>query len=88
MSSDKMTWLADQIFTAYPEVMGLKFHTLDCRCIYYQRVLSDGELDPQVGIHRDPAYGLCEQCLALPESWSDRVIDHLLVFNTSLQVDA
>ena len=41
--SDKVTWLANQIFTAFPEeVTGLKFYVLDCGCIYDQRVFPDG----------------------------------------------
>ena len=64
MQFDKVIWLAGQIFKVFPqEVTGLKFYTLGCGCIYYQRVLGDGDLDPQVGIYRDadavPARPVC-----------------------------
>ena len=53
-NSDKPTWLANQILSAFPqEVTGLKFFTLDCGCIYYPRVFRDGDLDPHAGIYRD-----------------------------------
>jgi hypothetical protein len=49
--SDKLTWLANKIFEAFPqEITGLKLYTLDCGCIYYQKVHRDGGLDPQIGI--------------------------------------
>lgn len=42
VNSDKIIWLANQIFTAFPkEITGLKFCILDCCCIYYQRVFRD-----------------------------------------------
>ena len=45
--SDKLTWLANQIFMAFSkEVTGLKLYVLDCGCIYYQRAFGDGNLDP------------------------------------------
>ena len=45
--SDKLTWLANQIFTAFPkEVTGLQFYILDCGCISYQSGFRDGNLDP------------------------------------------
>ena len=62
--SDKLTWLANQIFTAFPqEVTGLKFYMLDCGCIHYQRVFEDGSLDPKIGIYRDAVDGPCEVCV-------------------------
>ena len=61
--SDKITWLANQIFTAFPQdVAGLKFYILNCGCIYYQRVYKDGDLDTQIGICRDADRGPCEIC--------------------------
>jgi hypothetical protein len=49
--SDKITWLANEIFKAFPRgISGLKFYILDCGCIYYQRVYRNADLDPQIGI--------------------------------------
>ena len=73
--SDKLTWLANQIFTAFPrEVTALRFYTLDCGCIHYQRVYSDGDLDSQIGIYRDAEHGGCEICLAQTKAWGNRVV--------------
>jgi len=50
-TSDKLTWLANGIFTSFPqEVTGLMFYALDCGCIYYQRVFRDGNSNPKYGI--------------------------------------
>jgi len=67
---DKLTWLANEIFTAFPqEVSGLKFYFLDCGCIYYQRIFIDDSLDPQIGIYRDAENGPCEVCMVQDEGW-------------------
>lgn len=59
--SDKITWLANKIFKAFPgEVSGLRFYILDCVCIYNQRVFRDGDLGSQIGIYRDVGDGPCE----------------------------
>jgi hypothetical protein len=79
--SDKVTWLAKEIFSAFPsEVSGLKFYLLDCQCIYYQRVLPDGVLDPEVGIYRDPGYGPCDACICQPQQWKARVEDEVVIY--------
>ncbi len=81
MEDDKLTWLANQIFTAFPqEVAGLKLYTLDCGCIYYQRVFRNGKLDPQMGIYRDGENGACEVCMAFEETWKERVVDETVVY--------
>jgi len=68
--NDKITWLAKEIFTTFPqEVTGLKFYALDCGCIYYQRVFEDDSLDPQIGISRDAENGHCEVCMVQDEGW-------------------
>ena len=59
--SDKLTWLANQIFTAFPQgCTGLRFYILNCGCIYYKRLFRDGEFDSQRGIYRDADNGSCE----------------------------
>ena len=86
--SDKLTWLANQIFSAFPqECTGLKLYYLDCRCIYYQRVFRDGELDPQIGIYRNADNGPCEVCMYLDKDWEDRVIDESVVYSNIFQVE-
>lgn len=72
MDSDKTYWLANQIFTAFPqEITGLKFYILDCGCIYYQSVFPDGGLEPQTGIYRDAEDGACEVCIVQHEKWKE-----------------
>ena len=86
--SEKITWLANQIFAAFSqEVIGLKFHTLDCGCVYYQRVFKHGSLDPQVGIYRDADNRACEVCMHLDEGWRDRVMEEVVVYNSKLQIE-
>jgi len=74
------------IFTAFPQdVTGLKFHTLDCGCIYYQRVYRDGDLDPRVKIYRDADQGPCEICMVQGEGWKERVVDEAMICNGEFQ---
>jgi len=83
--SDKVVWLANQIFTAFPQkAAGLKFYILDCGCIYYQRVFRDGDLDSQIGIYRDAEYGPCEVCIVQEEGWKDRVINEAVIYNSEV----
>jgi len=80
--------LANQIFTAFTEeVTGLKFYLLNCSCIYYQRVLPDGSLDPKTGIYRDARDAPCEVCLRQDENWSDRVLDETIVYNSKFGLE-
>ena len=86
--SEKLAWLADQIFSSFPKgVTGLKFYVMDCACIYYQPASRDGEFDPQVGIYRDAEDGPCEVCIRLDEDWGDRVVDEAIVYNTKFQAE-
>ena len=88
LSSDKIPWLARQIFTEFPkQVTGLKFYILDCGCIYYHRVFRDGELDTQVAIYRDADYGPCEVCLLQEDNWTDRVIDETVIYSSQFQIE-
>lgn len=87
-NTDKLLWLANQIFTAFPQdVTGLKFYTLTCGCIYYQRVFRVGGLDLKTGIYRDAENGPCEICMLQDENWSDRVLDETIVYNSKFQVE-
>lgn len=82
-----MTWLADQIFKAFPEgVSGLTVYVLDCGCIYYRRQFTDGQLDSSVGIYRDGDDGPCEPCMALDKAWEDRVVHETVVYNSKFQI--
>ena len=86
-NSDKLTWLANQIFTAFPqEVTGTKFYLLDCGCIYYQRVFRDGNLDLQIGIYRDAENGPCEVCMLPDDTWRERVIDKTMICDSQFQI--
>ena len=87
--SDKITWLANQIFTAFPEeVTRLKFYILDCGCIYYQRGFRDGGLDPQIGIYRNAEDGPCELCMLHEEICKERAVDKIKVFNSKFKITA
>jgi hypothetical protein len=85
-SSTDLTWIANQIFTAYPdEVSGLKLCVLDCGCIYYQRIFPSGELDQHVGIYRNADNGPCKICMDLNQEWQGRVTEEALVYSSALQ---
>ncbi len=85
--SELVTWLAQQIFTAYPEdVSGMKFYFLDCYCIYYQRVFRAGAVDQHVEIYREPSDGPCKTCRAQEGDWQDRVVDEMVVYNSKFEI--
>jgi hypothetical protein len=73
--------------TIIRDTIGLKFYILDCGCIYYQRVFTDGGLDPQIGIYRDAEDGPCEICLTQTRIWDNRVIDENVVYNSKFQTE-
>jgi len=86
--SELVTWLAQQIFTAYPEAAsGLKFYFLDCYCLYYQRISRIGEIDEQFGVYREASDGPCEVCMSQEGDWRDRVVDEMVVYNSKFQVE-
>ena len=86
---EKTTWLADQIFKAYPqEVSALKLYTLGCGCIYYQRILDGGTLDSQVGVYRDADDGPCEVCMHLEKEWEERVVDENLIYKARIRINS
>ena len=85
--SDRMTWLAKQIFNAYPvEVHGFKLYALDGGCIVFRRIFPDGTLDPQDCIYCDGQNGPCEACIGLPRDWAETVILEELVFRRELLI--
>lgn len=85
--SDRVTWLANEIFKAFPRlVTGLKFYILDCGCIYYQRKFVDGTLVSKPGIYRDAEDGPCEVCMVMDGSWKERVLDETVVYNSKFQI--
>ncbi len=84
---EKIEWLAKSIFNEFPEkVAGLKFHLLDCGCIYYQRVFRDGTLDPRIAIYRDAGHGTCDICMLKAVHWRQMVRDVVVVYNIKLVV--
>lgn len=85
--AEKVKWLAKSIFSEFPEeVSGLKFHLLDCGCIYYQRVYSDGTLDPRIAVYRDAGYSTCEICMLQAVDWRQMVRDIVVVYNVKLEI--
>lgn len=86
--SDKVEWLAGQIFKAFPsEVSGLKFSILDCGCIYYQVVSEDGRLYPEAGVYREGKKGPCSVCKLQAINWRQMVSDVVVVYNIRLEVE-
>jgi hypothetical protein len=86
--SDKILWLAKQIFTSFPQhATGLKFYTMDCGCMYCLRVSRDGVMDyHHVAAYRDEEDSHCEACMDLRQKWGDRVVDETVVYNTKFQI--
>ena len=85
--AEKIEWLAKSIFSEFPEeVQGLKFHILDCGCIYYQRVFRDGTLDPRIAVYRDAGQGTCEICMLKAVHWRQMVRDIVVVYNLKFEV--
>ena len=85
--SGRVTWLAGEIFKAFPEtVSGLTFYILDCGCVYYRRKFVDGKLDHNAGIYRDAEDGPCEACMVMDGSWKDRVVDEMVVYNCRVEI--
>ena len=88
MDAEKVTWLANEIFTAFPqEVSGLKFYLLDCSCIYYQRIFPDGTPDHKTGIYRDAKNGPCDICMLQDATWKERSLDEIIVYNSKFQIE-
>jgi len=46
----------------------------------------DGDLDSKVGIYRNAENGPCENCMIMDESWKDRVVDEMVVYNSKFQI--
>ncbi|MFZ7110522.1 MAG: hypothetical protein ACOWYE_02470 [Desulfatiglandales bacterium] len=85
--AEKIEWLAKSIFREFPEeVQGLKFHVLDCGCIYYQRVFRDGSLDPRISVYRDAGRGTCDTCMLKAVHWRQMVCDIVVVYNLKFEV--
>jgi len=59
-------------------------YSLDCGCIYYQRVLPDGNLDQHVGIYRGAEDGPCGKCMLMEETWKESVVEEMVVYNNRL----
>jgi len=85
--ADKIIWLAEEIFKAFPKsVTGLVIYVLDCGCIYYQRKFADGEIDRRFGIYRDAEDEPCDACMFIDEDWKDRVVGETVVYNSKIQI--
>lgn len=87
MRAEKIEWIAKAIFDEFPKkISGLKFFLLDCGCIYYQRVHSDGRVDPRIAVYRDAGYGICEICRLQTVNWHQMISEIVVVYNLKLQV--
>jgi len=51
-------------------------------CIYYQRVFPDGNLDALVGTNRHSHCGPCEKCMLFEDTWKERVVDEIVIYNS------
>jgi len=86
--SDRLLWLANQIFKSMPkEVTGLRFYTLTCGCIYYQRVFRDGDVDHYTGVYRDFEDGPCEICMHLERDWRSRALSETVIYKSVLKIE-
>ena len=84
---DRVTWLANQIFDAFPgDLTGLKFYILDCGCLYFQKVFEDGTLDPVTNIYRETADELCEICMMQAVNWRELVNDCVVVYKSKFEI--
>jgi hypothetical protein len=87
MIDEKTTWLAHKIFTSFPGHVGaIKSYILACECIYFQRVLPNGNLDPMRGFYREADHGPCEECMRFPDDWKERVIDEAVIYSCKLRM--
>jgi hypothetical protein len=87
MNTDEVTWLAKEIFKAFPkEVIGLRVYNLECGCIYYQRIFPYGDLDLRVGIYRNADFGPCEACMRLDQDWENRVMEETIVYSANIKM--
>lgn len=84
---ERVEWIAKTIFAEFPnEISGLKFCLLDCGCIYYQRVCSDGRVDSWTAAYRDVGYGVCEVCTLKTVNWRQMISKIIVVYNIKLEV--
>jgi hypothetical protein len=85
--SDKLIWLADRIFKSFSDdVTGLRFFTLSCGCVYYQRIFRDGDIDLYQGIYRDPEDGPCELCAYFEGDWRDRALNETVIYRAMFRI--
>lgn len=88
MNEDKITWLAKRVFTSFPDDIGsINFSTLDCGCIYFQRVFPNGSFDSIFGAYRSGDDGPCRKCREYPETWKDRSEEDVRVYAFNFQVE-
>ena len=85
---EKVEWFARKIFDAWPKLTGLRLYTLDCGCIYYERVFPDGTRDMYLGLYRASIDGPCDACMPFQIGWRARVVDETVVYNYEVQVES
>jgi hypothetical protein len=57
-----------------------------CGCIYYQRIFSDGKADTNYGIYRDGNLGPCKECMGFDDSWKERIVDEVAVYDATVEI--
>jgi hypothetical protein len=79
--------VAAEILEWFPsEIAGLKFHILDCGCLYFQPVYQDGSLDPLIARYRDEDDGPCEVCTLQVVNWREMVVDYVVIYRCRVEV--
>ena len=80
-NTDKLMWLAGRLFRSFQrDVSGIRFYTLTCGCIYYQRIFEDSDMDYYLGVYRDTEEELCEICMHPEQDWKDRAFDERVIY--------
>ena len=88
MHESKITLLANGIFSSLSgEIEALKLSTLDCGCVYCQRVLSNGSKPLSYEIYRSAEDGRCGKCMEFEDSWEERVKHKVVIYQGDIRVE-
>ena len=88
MHESKITLLANGIFSSLSgEIEALKLSTLDCGCVYCQRVLSNGSKPLSYEIYRSVKAGRCEKCMEFEDSWEERVKNKVVIYKSDIKME-
>ena len=88
MTESKIMSLAKEIHSSLPgEIEALKLSTLDCGCVYCQRVLSNGSKPLSYEIYRSAEDGRCGKCMEFEDSWEERVKHKVVICQGDIRVE-